>query len=190
MSVLCPVCERGHLQAIAVDEVIPYAGAELTVHQVEVSRCDLCGEETVLPDQLKRNELRFVDAKRRHDDLMTSQEIVTWREELRITQAQAAEILGGGVNAFSKYERGEVIQSRAMDQLMRVSQRFSEVRRYLFQRAGLAVPERGWICVAPDPEHCEVDFVEPVTASTLVRTAVVEQDHWVQDVGMSAVNGR
>jgi hypothetical protein len=38
---------------------------------------------------------------------------------LDLTQANAAEIFGGGQNAFSKYERGEVVQSLAMDRILR-----------------------------------------------------------------------
>jgi HTH-type transcriptional regulator/antitoxin MqsA len=40
-------------------------------------------------------------------------------------------MFGGGLNAFSKYERGEVIQSEAMDKLIRVSCRYAEAWNYL-----------------------------------------------------------
>ena len=37
------------------------------------------------------------------------------RKRLSLTQAQAARLMGGGDNAFSKYERGEITQSAAMN---------------------------------------------------------------------------
>lgn len=148
MSIRCPICDRGNLHNVRVTDAIRYADDVLTVDDIEVARCDVCGEETVLPEQLKRNELRFVDAKRVHDRLLTSAEIIGWRKSLKVTQAQAAKILGGGQNALSKYERGEVVQSRAMDNLMRVSREFPEVRRFLFREAGIPLPETGWIEVA------------------------------------------
>jgi len=37
-----------------------------------------------------------------------------------LTQKDASSLFGGGANAFSKYERGDVIQSDAMDRLMRL----------------------------------------------------------------------
>ena len=40
---------------------------------------------------------------------------------MKLTQEEAAKVFGGGVNAFSKYERGEVTQSAAMDKLIRVA---------------------------------------------------------------------
>ena len=137
MPTTCPICDRGSLHNATVQETISYFADELTVDGLEVSRCDTCGGETILPEQARRNERRFVDAKRRHDGLLTSDEIVRWRRSLKITQADAARILGGGTNALSKYERGEVMQSRAMDNLFRVSGRFPEVRQFLFDRAGI-----------------------------------------------------
>ena len=40
------------------------------------------------------------------------------RKRLGLTQAQAARLMGGGDNAFSKYERGEVTQSAAMNSVL------------------------------------------------------------------------
>ena len=128
MTMVCPVCERGELMSATVEEVLRYDGQALRVAGVEISTCRSCGEELVLPEQARANERRFADAKRRHDGLMTSDEIIQWRRALGWTQAQAAAALGGGANAFSKYERGEVIQSRAMDLLMRVTRAVPEAR--------------------------------------------------------------
>jgi HTH-type transcriptional regulator/antitoxin MqsA len=40
---------------------------------------------------------------------------------LNLTKKEAAIMFCGGTNAFSKYERGEVIQSKAMGKLMRLA---------------------------------------------------------------------
>ena len=40
---------------------------------------------------------------------------------MNITQEQAALLFGGGIHGFSKYERGEVIQSTSMDRLLRIA---------------------------------------------------------------------
>lgn len=42
------------------------------------------------------------------------------RRTLGLSQEEAARLFGGGRNAFSKYERGEVAQSVAMDRLIRL----------------------------------------------------------------------
>ncbi len=135
MASICPLCEVGALHSALVDESIDYNGATLSVRDVEISRCDACGEELVMPDQARANERRFADAKRVHERLLTSAEIGAWRKNLGVTQAEAAKIVGGGVNAFSKYERGEVIQSRSMDVLMRVVAAVPEARAFVFTHA-------------------------------------------------------
>ena len=48
-----------------------------------------------------------------------------------VLQKQITSVFGGGLNAFSKYERGEIIQSEAMDKLIRVTCRYSEAWNYL-----------------------------------------------------------
>lgn len=174
MPITCPICDRGMLHKTTVQESILYQGDELRIDDVELSRCDTCGEETVLPEQARKNERRFVDAKRLHDDLLTSDEIVGWRRSLKITQADAARILGGGTNALSKYERGEVMQSRAMDNLLRVSERFPEVRRFLFERAGITCPDRGWITLVENESTTPTKEI----AATVVTREVFGREEW------------
>jgi HTH-type transcriptional regulator / antitoxin MqsA len=91
----------------------------LHVEGLERYRCDQCGADPVLTDQIKRNQLRVCDARRRADGYFTGAEIKALRERFGLSQSQAADLFGGGANAFSKYERGEVVQSLPMDRLMR-----------------------------------------------------------------------
>jgi len=95
------------------------------VDDLEYSLCNKCGADPVLVEQAKRNQVRFSDAKREIDGLLSSADIRKARRYLGLTQHAASSVFGGGLNAFSKYERGEVIQSKAMDKLIRVSCRSS-----------------------------------------------------------------
>jgi DNA-binding transcriptional regulator YiaG len=74
----------------------------------------------VLTDQIKRNQIRYADARRSADGLMSVAEVRRTRDRLGLTQHEAAVLFGGGQNGFSKYERGEVTQSVSMDRLLRV----------------------------------------------------------------------
>jgi putative zinc finger/helix-turn-helix YgiT family protein len=117
---ICADCGAEALQDKTDQEQFDYKGHTLTV-EVEYSVCAECGAEAILPDQIKRNDCRTRDAWRKVDGLLTAQEIVALRKKLCLTQQHAAKFFGGGANAFSKYERGEVIQSAAMDKLMRLA---------------------------------------------------------------------
>jgi DNA-binding transcriptional regulator YiaG len=66
------------------------------------------------------NDAAIRAAKRSYDGLLTPDEIHRSRRLLKLTQEEASKVFGGGANAFSKYERGEVTQSAAMDRLIRL----------------------------------------------------------------------
>ena len=59
------------------------------------------------------------------------QEIRRIRRKLGLTQAMAAKIMGGGDNAFSRYERGEAAPVPAVMNLLRILDRHPELLREL-----------------------------------------------------------
>ena len=128
---ICPICETGILSKKVHAGEIQYRDRSVHVPGLEYSQCDNCGADPVLAEQTKRNQVRFSDAKRAIDGLLSSSDIRKARHYLGLTQHAAASMFGGGLNAFSKYERGEVIQSEAMDKLIRVTCRYSEAWNYL-----------------------------------------------------------
>jgi HTH-type transcriptional regulator/antitoxin MqsA len=106
------------------------------IADMEYSVCRQCGDEVIFSEQIKRNDCLVRDAWRKIDGLLTAQEIVALRDKLGLTQQEAAKVFGGGINAFSKYERSEVIQSVAMDKLMRLALEMPDVFSQLKQQAG------------------------------------------------------
>lgn len=117
---LCPICEEGRLTSATHDLVVKHGERTVKVDGLEHSVCDACGEEPVLTEQIRRNQRRVADAKRESDGMLTGDGVRAVREVLGINQQQAAMLFGGGANAFSKYERGDVIQSAAMDRLLKL----------------------------------------------------------------------
>ena len=101
-------------------ETYRYKGQQFSLSDSEYSVCRECGFDVVLPRQKRQNEARIRDEHRRIDGLLTGPQIKAIRRRLGLTQAEAARLMGGGDNAFSKYERGEVTQSVAMNQLLLV----------------------------------------------------------------------
>lgn len=115
----CVMCSSAELLAKSEIESIRYKSKVLQV-LMAFTVCQGCGYEFVATEQIKNNDQAVIGAKRRADGLLTPAEIRSARETLGVTQARAAELFGGGRNAFSKYERGEVAQSEAMDKLIRL----------------------------------------------------------------------
>jgi len=132
----CTVCKSKNIKSFTAIETVLYKGNKLKV-PLEYSVCNGCGREFVPKPQILRGEAELRKAKKTFDGLLSSEEIVRARAELSISQEQASMVFGGGKNAFSKYERGEVSQSVAMDKLIRVCLKHHNVFKELALKAGV-----------------------------------------------------
>jgi len=116
----CAICGESAVRAMTYSDTFTHRGEELVADDLEMMRCDACGAELIEPAQARRNYRKMVDIGRTADGLLTGDAIVNLRKRLALTQQEAATLFGGGPNAFSKYERGDVVQSVAMDRLLRL----------------------------------------------------------------------
>jgi putative zinc finger/helix-turn-helix YgiT family protein len=137
MTTVCPICDKGQLIERFRSRSFEYDGVTLSINKYYYSHCDQCEEDIVLPAQARNNELQKVDARRKHDNLLTSAEIKRVRERWSLTQQAASAAFGGGANAFSKYERGEVTQSKSMDLLIRAADQIEDLRTFLARNSGV-----------------------------------------------------
>jgi HTH-type transcriptional regulator/antitoxin MqsA len=117
---ICPVCGQPALKPAIYSNTFKHNDRDLVVDGLEGYDCSSCKSEPIFPEQIRRNERRIREAKRRADGLLSGNEIREAREQLGLSQQEAATIFGGGTNGFSKYERGETAQSVAMDRLLRL----------------------------------------------------------------------
>ncbi|MDT8316936.1 MAG: type II toxin-antitoxin system MqsA family antitoxin [bacterium] len=120
----CPVCGAGELTRKVIEETFEYKGRHLTIPDYVVYECDACEEEIVDKKTLKTSSGPIKDFYRAVDGLLTSAEIKIIRQKLALTQEEMANILGGGKKAFARYEKGQIIQSRGMDNLLRILDKY------------------------------------------------------------------
>lgn len=88
------------------DRAIHYKGHDEVVLAVRARYCNACGEGFAMVDSEMQ---RMADALRdfmRSVDVRQAAELRATRKRLGLKQAEAAAIFGGGINAFSEYERG------------------------------------------------------------------------------------
>ncbi|GAA4815580.1 hypothetical protein GCM10011365_01960 [Marinicella pacifica] len=133
----CKKCQSHDINILTSKETVKYKGQDIPFN-IEYSVCNNCNHEFVSKQQIQRGDDYLRDAKKVIDGLLTSSEIKQAREELGLTQAQASQVFGGGANAFSKYERNEVTQSKAMDKLIRVCLDYPVVFNDLKAQEGLS----------------------------------------------------
>lgn len=116
----CPFCGAQNWIDGSHQLELSHHNESLTVSDLVHSECAECGYELILPHQTRRNDARISDARRAASGLLTSSRIKAIRRKLGVSQQHMAALIGCGKNAFSKYERGEVTQSAAMDKLLRI----------------------------------------------------------------------
>jgi HTH-type transcriptional regulator / antitoxin MqsA len=126
-QLLCTVCDVGSLTPSVYSDYFSHNSGKIFVEGLEKYDCSECHESPIFTDQVRRNQIRISDAKRLADGLLTCTQVKKIRDRLGLSQSGAASAFGGGGNAFSKYERGEVIQSFAMDRLLRLAADIPEV---------------------------------------------------------------
>ena len=115
----CVKCDDGEMVLKIEDEELQYRGKPLVV-KLPYAECNSCGFDVVSYELMVEGDAIVKEAKRKADGLYSPDEIQQARLKLELTQAEAAEFFGGGRNAFSKYERGEVTQGVSLDKLMKV----------------------------------------------------------------------
>jgi HTH-type transcriptional regulator / antitoxin MqsA len=109
---------------------IEHAGATTTVKGLSGWRCEPCGEvefdaESARSYAAAGDELVLRDRQRQ------SKEIRRIRRKLGLSQVAAARLTGGGHNAFSRYERGEVAPMPAVLNLFRLLDKHPELLKDL-----------------------------------------------------------
>ncbi len=76
--------------------------------------------------------LNLLKAQAEH--LVLPSEVRRIRKKLGLNQQMAGALLGGGPNAFHKYERGEVLPSKAISNLLRVLEAMPEGLKVLHEQ--------------------------------------------------------
>lgn len=133
---ICGFCEKGVLHEKVITREFERDGYVLVVPNYKVSGCDSCGAVVTSAQQARENQLAKNAAEAKRFGLLTGSDVKRIREKFRLSQADASTVFGGGPNAFYKYERSEVIVSKAMDLLLRVTDEIPEASAWLLGRAG------------------------------------------------------
>lgn len=124
----CPFC--GAAELIHGTRELPhtYKGETTVIVGVTGDFCPAC-EESILDasesNRVKREMRAF--AKRVNAAIVDPDFIMTVRKKLDLDQREAAEIFGGGSNAFSRYENGRAKPPLALVKLFRLLDRHPDL---------------------------------------------------------------
>ena len=122
----CHACSTGTMHRGIKPQIFNYRGASITLEQPG-SWCDNCGEGILTGEDIAVTEHAFEEFSAKIDRLVKPAEIRCIRKDvLKLKQQEASRVFGGGKNAFSRYERGEIRPSLAVSNLLRMFRRHPE----------------------------------------------------------------
>jgi HTH-type transcriptional regulator/antitoxin MqsA len=124
----CPICGEAELIHDTRDIAHSYKGENTVIPMVEADFCPACGEAILDVDAATRySNLMMEFNKQVNATIIDPQFIVDVRKKLALDQREAAEIFGGGVNAFSRYENGRTRPPLALIKLLKVLDRHPDL---------------------------------------------------------------
>jgi HTH-type transcriptional regulator / antitoxin MqsA len=134
MNMKCPSCGAAELVRDTRDIPYTYKGESTIIPAVTGDFCPACGETVLEPGESARVSAMMLEFNKQvNASIVDPDFIASVRKKLALDQREAAEIFGGGVNAFSRYENGKTKPSLALVKLLKVLDRhpdlLSEVRK-------------------------------------------------------------
>ena len=127
MTMKCPICGAAELVRDTRDIPFTYKG-ETTILKTTGDFCPACGESIHDAKDSDRvmSEMRAF-ARQVNASIVDPEFIVKVRKKLALDQREAAEIFGGGVNAFSRYENGKTKPPLALVKLLKLLDRYPDL---------------------------------------------------------------
>jgi HTH-type transcriptional regulator/antitoxin MqsA len=117
----CPVCGAAELIHDIRDIPYTYKGETTIIAAVTGDFCPACAESILDVAESNRvmREMRAF-SKQVNAAIVDPSFITNVRKKLDLDQREAAEIFGGGINAFSRYENGKTKPSLALVKLFKL----------------------------------------------------------------------
>ena len=120
----CPCCGAAQLIHDTRDMLYTYKGESTTIQAVTGDFCPACGEVVLNREHGDRySESVGLFQRQVNSAYVDPDYVAKVRRKLDLDQREAAELFGGGVNAFSRYENGKTKPSLALVKLLKLLDR-------------------------------------------------------------------
>ncbi|MES2757283.1 MAG: type II TA system antitoxin MqsA family protein [Pseudomonadota bacterium] len=124
----CPICGAAELSADTRDVSYSYKGESTMLPNVTGDFCPACDEYILEANESRRTmNLMLAFNKQVNGSIVDPDFIANVRKKLKLDQREAAELFGGGVNAFSRYETGTTKPPLALVKLLRLLDRHPDL---------------------------------------------------------------
>ena len=117
----CLICAKAELVQDTRDIPYTYKGESTVIPEVAGDFCPACGEAVLDAAESARTSGLMLEFNKQVNAAIVDPEFISRvRKQLALDQREAAEIFGGGVNAFSRYENGKTKPPLALVKLLKV----------------------------------------------------------------------
>ncbi len=124
----CPTCAIAELVHDTRDMPYTYKGEATIIPEVTGDFCPACDEAVFDEAESRRiSALMREFSKQVNAAIVDPGFIASVRKKLALDQREAAEIFGGGVNAFSRYEGGKTKPPLALVKLFKILDRHPDL---------------------------------------------------------------
>ena len=124
----CPNCAAAELVGDVRDLPYSYKGETMMIAAVAGQFCPACHEAVLEPAEAARVSAAMLAFNRQvNASAIDPVFIASVRRKLALGQREAAQIFGGGVNAFSRYENGTTKPPLSLIKLLKVLDRHPDL---------------------------------------------------------------
>lgn len=124
----CPNCADAELVHDTRDVPYTYKGESTIIQAVTGDFCPACGEAVLDAPESIRSSSEILEFNKQVNASIVDPGFIAYvRKKLSLDQREAAEIFGGGVNAFSRYENGKTKPPLALVKLLKVLDRHPDL---------------------------------------------------------------
>lgn len=116
----CASCESSDVQEVVGDRTINVGAYSVTVPAARHMVCNNCGEAYQTGEQAKELDAAVIEARRRHEGLLSGSDIRKIRLSVSLSQAELENALGIGPKTLVRWENNTSIQSKSIDDVLRL----------------------------------------------------------------------
>ena len=124
----CPECGSKNTIKDYRDIPFTYKGQSTVVKAVGADWCLDCGEGVIFKEESLRIDSILTEFNKQvNASIIDPEYVVAMRKKLNLSQSEAGEIFGGGVNAFSRYETGKALPHVSTIKLLKLLDKYPQL---------------------------------------------------------------
>jgi HTH-type transcriptional regulator/antitoxin MqsA len=116
----CVICGSDRLVEFERERRLTVNGVDVVVPNDRATACEACGEKFYTGAQSREADRKLVNARRSLEGLLAGEQIRQIRQALGLSQANFEKALGIGPKTVVRWENSTAVQSRIVDNMLRL----------------------------------------------------------------------